>query len=168
MKLKGGALTGLGGAAAGAVVATLALLFIVARAPDQSGRRSDLRTSDEAAATLLQRPARAQSGIVLCQSGVQIGAAAVRQAFQRTSSDAGVNLRALEFAPLVTSLPRGLSGAQVRLVITGPEKVLAQFLRSASQARLPVALDAVEVKRLAGGGGLQAEFSGRLLCRRPA
>ena len=166
MKLKVGELAGLGGPAAGAAFAVLALLFLAARAPHQSARAANLRTSEIAAATLRQRPAVADSGIVLCQSGLQVGSADVRQALQRTSSDTGVVLRALEFAPLASSPPRGLSGAQIRLVVTGGEKSLTQFLRSASQARLPVVLDAVEIRRL-GDGGVQAEFSGRLLCRRP-
>jgi len=167
VKLKARALAGLGGAAASAALAMALLLILVARGPHQSARAADLRTSDDAAARLLQRPAVAASGVVLCQSGLQTSAAEVRQALQRTSSDAGLVLRAVEFAPLSSELPRGMSGAQMRLVVTGGDKALAQFLRSASQARLPIVLDAVEIKRL-GGGSVQAEFSGRLLCRRAA
>jgi len=146
------------------VLAVIAGLVLLSRADQQGARVAALKLAARDAVAWRATPAPTQPSAALCQTPRDVAIVEVAAALRAAGAASGVTLEALDFAPLSPSTSP-LSGAQLHFVVAGGEPTFAGFLRAAGEARLPVFLDAVEIKRT-GAGGVQAEFTGRVLCRR--
>lgn len=152
------------GAAASAAAAVLAIggLSLLAR-PGQADTR--LAEVAAVAARAHQGAADLQPPLASpCRTSVSAAADEAQANLRAIAAQAGVRLEVMEFAdlPTVTSDLRGL---KVAVRLHGEEGAFTRFLREASKARMPIFLDAAEVRRTATGG-LFVALDGRLLCRR--
>lgn len=139
-------------------------LVLISRADHQADRSAAIAERAREAAIAAGRPATPLFA-TLCRSSVEMAAAETLGELRILGAHSGLSVEALETAPLDSAPSVDVTGAQLHLKARGGERQLADFLRAAARARLPVFLDTVEVRRT-GAGALEADFSGRLLCRR--
>jgi len=153
-----------GGAATGLVV--LLLLSGLSRAADQRDRLAAL----EAAAQQIER-AEAQgsalrSPAALCREPLEKAAVGLAQVLRADALAGGAQVEALDVTPLADGPSVDLDAARVTMKLSGDDRSLLAFLRRASERRHPVAVERFEIAPSAGG--LQADLSALLLCRRGA
>lgn len=150
--------------ACGSVLIAVAGLLVASRADQQGARVAALKASAKEAVALRAIPSLPPPRSTLCRTSREVAIVEVAAALRTAGAASGVRVERLEFARLERSLPAAMSGAQVYLTASGGEVAFTRFLRATSEAHLPVFLDSVDIMRT-GAGGLQAQFSGRVLCQ---
>lgn len=149
-------------ASAAAAILTVTGLSLLAR-PDQADAR--LASVTAAAARGQHGTAELEPPLAApCRTSMSTAVDEAQANLRAMAAQAGVTTDALEFADLPAAASN-LHGVQVAMRLRGDQAAFTTFLRQASEARMPIFLDAVEIRRTATGG-LFAELNGRLLCRR--
>jgi type II secretion system (T2SS) protein M len=148
-------------AAVGAALCAFAALWALARADHQGERLASLNAVAAKASTPTGAAAPAAAP---CREPLEAATAQTTQALRSASAAAGLSLETLEFQPLADP-PADLRGLRFAMGVRGPEAAVAGFVRTVAAQGLPLFLDGADLRRGAGGA-VQADFNGRLLCRR--
>jgi hypothetical protein len=141
-------------------------LTALSRADNQSPRLQHLT---EQAGHLVNygKPLPASAPALPCRQSLEAASADVERRLRADIARANLDLQNLTWSATPAALPIDLVGSKLELAVSGDEPALTNFLKVAADERLPIFLDAVEVKHK-GAGRLETVFRGRLLCRRAA